>query len=75
MSKLIILDSDIVVVDDIAKLWKEFDKFSPTDIGAMAVSQDGFYILHGHRTRQIASAAECLNSFDEKGVLEFHRVM
>lgn len=51
VSKLIVLDSDIVVVDDIGTLWNEFDKFAPTDIGALAVAQDGFYILHGHRQR------------------------
>jgi len=56
VDKLIVLDSDILVVEDILKLWRQFDEFEPTDIAGMALAQDGFYELRGasHRSHEPA---------------------
>jgi hypothetical protein len=49
VDRLILLDADIVVVNDMMELWREFDRFKTTDIAGMAPAQDGYYVLHGHR--------------------------
>lgn len=49
VERLILLDADIVVLNDMYELWKEFDRFGMSDIAGMAPAQDGYYILHGHR--------------------------
>lgn len=48
VEKLILLDSDVVFVKDVAGLWAEFEKFAPTDVAGMALAADGIYMLHGH---------------------------
>lgn len=41
--RLIVLDSDVVVLEDISLLWREFDRFAPTSVLSMAVDQSDRY--------------------------------
>lgn len=44
ISKIIMMDSDLLVMDDISNLWEEFDHFKPGNLVGMAIDQSrGYY--------------------------------
>ena len=77
LSKVILLDSDLLVMDDIMNLWREFDDFGPNQLVSMSVDQsDGWYYRFQDPTDEYYSSgwAAVTNRVGVNGGVQLHHL-